>query len=354
MRYRLTLLLLAGSLTGETLTQLDVTRIVSFGDSLSDMGNIDDAPVSNGPAWIDYLSRDHLGLGASVASLEEGHNYSYAGADTGQSSDDLPTPSAAQQIELFAASDGTLSANDLVTLWIGGNDFLNDADNPTPPDTLYNRYDAILRRLIGLGARNVFWGLLPDPGLLPPYINSENRPAYSAFAANVNEKIRALESEIEAEFPDVFIILFDYHTLQAEIVARPGDYGVSDPTVEIPDNADVSNAFLMPDGVHPTTKGHQIIASDAYQTILAALAGETSVHSPGIMSFEMPKSGEATLTFATETGQDYVVESSYDLSNWQPLSGTLTANSTSSTFTDPSNRPPAPKKFYRVRQSSSE
>ena len=290
---------------GEPVPQTGITRVISFGDSLSDMGNIEDAPISNGPVWIDQLSRNHLELDSSVASSKGGLNYAYAGASTGDVSDELDPPSAAQQIELFAQAGGSFAADDLVTLWIGGNDFLNDPENPTPPATLSGRYDAILRRLIALGARNIMWGLLPDPGQLHPYIGSNNRATYSAYAISVNDNIRALENTIESAYPDVAITLFDYHSLQAQIIQDPAAYGVSDPRIAIPDGTDLSTAFLMPDGVHPTTKGHQIIAAAAYDTLLA----EWNSESPQNASASSP-----TQTLLTrgilQIGQTLVVDSS--------------------------------------------
>ena len=348
------------TVVGQSAASNSFTRLISFGDSLSDMGNVEGAPVSNGPAWTDYLSQMHLGLGASVASLSGGLNYAYAGATTGfvsESTNSERPPSAAQQVEQFAANGGSLTSNDLVTLWIGGNDFLDNPDDPTPAAELSNRYDAILRRLIELGAQTILWGLMPDPAQLPPYIDSANRDQYSAYATSLNAQIRTLEGTLEAAYPQVSIILFDYHQLQAQVIQDPAAYGVSDPRLAIADEADLSNAFLMPDGIHPTAKGHQIIAEAAYQTLLAQLGqapDSSALNNLSITSFTLNASGEPMLTFSSDIGLNYVIQRSENLTEWQDLSETLTTDANATTLIDTENQPPAKRRFYRLRLMNSE
>src|ERR1700734_2000682 len=74
-----------------------ITGIVSFGDSLSDVGNdyiasggTQPSPTAdyyqgrftNGGNWLDYLAHD-LGVAAPVASLAGGSDYAFGGASTG-------------------------------------------------------------------------------------------------------------------------------------------------------------------------------------------------------------------------------------------------------------------------------
>src|SRR4051794_6489859 len=68
-----------------------ITGIVSFGDSLTDTGNLyaatgqppapyDMGRFSNGPLWVEYLA-NQLGVAAPTASLLGGSNYAWAGAE---------------------------------------------------------------------------------------------------------------------------------------------------------------------------------------------------------------------------------------------------------------------------------
>ena len=74
-----------------------ISGIVSFGDSLSDVGNYyaatggavppasygyDPGRFTNGPNWVEYLARD-LGVAVPTASLKGGTDYAYGGATTG-------------------------------------------------------------------------------------------------------------------------------------------------------------------------------------------------------------------------------------------------------------------------------
>ena len=74
-----------------------ITGIVSFGDSLSDVGNFyaatggasppaaygyDSGRFTNGMNWVEYLAKD-LGVAAPTASVNGGTDYAYGGAMTG-------------------------------------------------------------------------------------------------------------------------------------------------------------------------------------------------------------------------------------------------------------------------------
>ena len=79
----------ASSLLVSGMSHAAITSMVSFGDSLSDSGNVHAmlgnfvAPYagvnSDGPVWTGHLSQS-LGLGAHTGSLTGGTAYGYAGA----------------------------------------------------------------------------------------------------------------------------------------------------------------------------------------------------------------------------------------------------------------------------------
>ena len=90
----------AGVLFGATARGDQITGIVSFGDSLSDVGNAylgsgmtQPAPVSayyqghfsNGPIWVEYLAKD-LGVATPTAALAGGTDYAFGGAQSGTGS----------------------------------------------------------------------------------------------------------------------------------------------------------------------------------------------------------------------------------------------------------------------------
>jgi phospholipase/lecithinase/hemolysin len=118
-----------------------ITGIVSFGDSLSDVGNdyiasggTQPAPVAdyyqgrftNGGNWLDYLAHD-LGVAAPVASLAGGSDYAFGGASTGSGTTTFvpgeQVPNVGSQIATYLATN-TPTAGQLFTIWAGANNLL--------------------------------------------------------------------------------------------------------------------------------------------------------------------------------------------------------------------------------------
>jgi len=129
---------------GTSLQAGDITGIVAFGDSLSDVGNtylaagIPPSPpyyqghYSNGPIWLEYLANS-LGVPAPTASLAGGTDYAWGGAETGSGLSYEGTPNIGSQISTYLASNTPLSTQ-LITIWGGANDFLNGGvTNPAVP-----------------------------------------------------------------------------------------------------------------------------------------------------------------------------------------------------------------------------
>ena len=149
-----------------------VSNLLAFGDSLSDMGNAKDSILnvpdvppywqgrfSNGPVWIEYVSAAY-GLTTTVGSLtEQGDNRAFGGAQTGQgfflssvtkcrnSNNELPC-----QRTIFNFN------TDIVALWAGGNDFLYGTANS---DTIVGNMESHLRQLHQAGAKQFIIPNLP-------------------------------------------------------------------------------------------------------------------------------------------------------------------------------------------------
>jgi outer membrane lipase/esterase len=142
----------------------DYSRVVAFGDSLSDNGNLfkntgqPPAPYfegrfSNGPTWIELLSNPaksgnpnssmdtfwspplFTGL-PNTGGTTQNVNAAVGGAGTVPGSSLNPVPSVQTQIETFIAAGGTFGANDLVSIQGGANDlFRFFAVTPSPTQT---------------------------------------------------------------------------------------------------------------------------------------------------------------------------------------------------------------------------
>jgi phospholipase/lecithinase/hemolysin len=158
---------------------------VSFGDSLSDVGNYYSATggvspptaygyaqgeFTNGWNWVQYLAQD-LGVAAPTASVNGGTDYAYGGAMTG-SGTTLSTfgpgtatvPNIGQQITDYLGSH-TPTAGQLYTIWGGGNDVLNGGQ--TDPTVLLKNIGNDITTLAMAGAKQFLVGDLPPLNLTP-------------------------------------------------------------------------------------------------------------------------------------------------------------------------------------------
>ncbi len=162
-----------------------ISGIVSFGDSLSDVGNYyaatggavppasygyDPGRFTNGPNWVEYLARD-LGVAVPTASLKGGTDYAYGGATTGTGTTSSTflgatetVPNIGQQVATYLASN-TPTAGQLYTIWGGANDFLNAGQtNPLIP---VENIAAEITALANAGAKQFLIPNLPPLGAVP-------------------------------------------------------------------------------------------------------------------------------------------------------------------------------------------
>ena len=141
-----------------------VSDLIAFGDSLSDMGNakasvlnVPDVPpywqgrFSNGPVWLEYVS-DAFGLSTTVGSstnLKE-ITEAFGGSQTGQGFSYLLLPNVGTQINNYLANvQSTFSPSNVVSLWAGGNDFLYGTANS---NTIVANMESHIRQLENSGS----------------------------------------------------------------------------------------------------------------------------------------------------------------------------------------------------------
>jgi phospholipase/lecithinase/hemolysin len=259
--------------------------IIVFGDSLSDVGNLYaiaeqayppepfywQGRVSNGPVWV-----EHLAARLSLESTRE-NNYAVAGAMTddgnfneGRPGFNLPAdlPGVQDQINEFTGSlTGHADPNALYVLWAGPNNFFNPPANPVAAIT-----DAVgdivtaVGTLSAVGAEHIVVLNLPDLGLTPDGVASGIGSLYTEFSQNFNA---ALHATLGAYGLDV--IEFDVFSTFQDIAADPGAVGLANVTdaclggTGICSNPD---EYLFWDSVHPTTKGHQILADMVFERLV--------------------------------------------------------------------------------------
>ena len=295
------------------------SQVYVFGDSLADAGNLFNitrglAPPSppyaqrqsNGPVWVEYLASDGFGLSPVLstelpADASDGIYFGVGGAGTG--TDNLAAPvlantGALAQVGQFVTS-GIQPADDALFIYqAGSNDLLNNITG-TPPipnletESLPNTEQALSQLALG-GAKSILVSTVPDLSKTPLFnqLPSNQLAGISALVSYYNRNLADIVDQLSLVFPAVHFIEFDFNDLLLNAIENPSEFGFVDvtnacvfpvgtvscdlngnnPTLPNPDQ------FLFWDGVHPTTKGHELIAGEA----LVQLRESKAVPEPGI------------------------------------------------------------------------
>lgn len=294
------------------------SNVISFGDSLSDNGNLyglagtPPAPYfngrfSNGLVWSEILAATlHPQTGANGAMNNFGAvvpgantNFAFGGAraDNGTNLNNAAIPSVAQQIGAFQAYGGSFSSTSLVTLWAGANDIFQSVGSPATAVSVTTgsaaTMGANLNMLGAMGARNIVVMNLPDLGQTPSYM-AGGAPAIGlgSFATNTyNTALAAQISTAKAANPAINIIAINANAISSAILANPASFGFSNVTAQciqtaacITGTAATQNQYFFWDGVHPTAAAHRIFASVVQQYVQYGTVA-TTTHSLNEVGF---------------------------------------------------------------------
>lgn len=306
------------------------TDIISFGDSLSDVGRLlqivgeENFPpyyvegrFSNGPVWLEYLA-PHMSLESTLAN-----NYAVAGATSGDGNfEGEGLPGLAAELEWFDAyTSGVADPDALYTLWIGPNDLWAAGLNPAAIGPAMENIAAAVETLYEMGARHIMVPGMVDLGLTPwaesLELSDEMTALSGAFNGYLNETLNALDAR--EDLPGINLIRMDMSAAHEEIIAHAESYGFTNWTDAAIDSLDYdpeTDTYFYWDPVHPTTSSHKVLS----ELVLAhLLETETSL---------MSQSASATVTIDVTdvtTPPLASIEGPAQAVPGQPLSCTLTA-----------------------------
>jgi phospholipase/lecithinase/hemolysin len=261
----------------------EIQSIVSFGDSLSDVGNFYAASggtvppaaygyvggtFTNGMNWVQYLAKD-LGVAAPTASINGGSNYAYGGAMTGTGTTSasflgatLTVPNIGQQISTYLGSN-TPAAGQLFTIWGGANDFLNGGQTNylVPVNNLVSEVET----LYAAGARDFLLPNLPPLGSLPGTsgltapLPQELNALSAAFNATLSYEMARLQSILSG----AQIHILDVNSLFNNI----SSYGFTNTTDPLVSSGGTGHGYLFWDPIHPTTQADALIGQVGAQSV---------------------------------------------------------------------------------------
>jgi phospholipase/lecithinase/hemolysin len=283
----------------------DYTSIVVFGDSLSDTGNVahltqakygvqvpgPDADYTAGrftdgadtlpPAekyfgvWVEQLAASFPSKPAVKDSLDGGTDYAYGFATTGDGtgvftfgpSDSLSVnvDNVGQQITDYLATHPKISDKTLFVVWGGAIDVLYATSSDDVITAGINQ-TLNIQRLIDAGATQFLIPNLPPLGLVPR-LNGSTATSVPATAASVlyNDVLGsgvALLREADRG-RRVELDQFDVFALFNRVVASPSTYSLVNVTDSSQGIAVDPDTYLFWDDLHPTTRGHNILAHKA-------------------------------------------------------------------------------------------
>jgi phospholipase/lecithinase/hemolysin len=284
----------------------DYSTIVVFGDSLSDTGNVTHLAYAKygiyapGPA-VDYTlgrftdggdtipaARNYMGvwieqLAAMMPSrpqikdsLDGGTNYAYGFATTKSGTSPLclfscdtysvQVENIGQQITDYLATQPKIDNRTLFVIWGGADDLLNATSVNDVVDAAV-RETFNIQRLIQAGAKQILVPNLPPLGLTPRFNGSlSTQVTASAASALFNSYLGLGISLLQDLYGRRRLTIYqlDVFSLMRSIVASPSTYSLTNVTDAAQGNIYVNpDTYLFWDDLHPTTRGHNILADAA-------------------------------------------------------------------------------------------
>jgi phospholipase/lecithinase/hemolysin len=282
-------------------------KIVVFGDSLSDPGNvfvatgqysvppfapIPSAPYliggmhfTNGPTWVEDLSREldsASGAGPALRAPRIYTNYAFGGARARAGAPSASPDLGAQVAMYFGNSGGVGDAEGLYVIWFGANDVRDalealavDPTGATSLGIVQAAIAAIRANFVALwsaGARTFLVPNVPNLALTPAVAAqpAQVRAAALQLSAAYNAGLAQLLAALEGPLDGTRIVRLDIFAALNEIVAAPGAYGLVNTTepclrfgVVVDPFCRAPRTYLFWDAIHPTAAVHGILAERA-------------------------------------------------------------------------------------------
>ncbi|MFN2476802.1 MAG: SGNH/GDSL hydrolase family protein, partial [Chthoniobacterales bacterium] len=299
-----------------TATPPTYSRILVFGDSLSDVGNLrhrmqekgisfpggdfnySDGRFTNSSdtkpgsatfvgVWHEQLARIFLGKTPSTPSLDGGDDFAFGGATTEDGTRDyvlingsifgnvtVTIDNIGKQVDDYITRR-MIDPNALFVVWGGGNDLLDDSTASNVSATAA-RVAMNVSRLANAGAKYFLVPNVPPLGGVPRYSDdgakqaAKNR-ASSDYRAQLNTNLDSTVSMLASQGKQIQLGRMDIWSLFVRFVANPGAYGITDFLHSAQGQSVNPDKFLFWDDIHPTTAAHYQIANEANRVLTGAV-----------------------------------------------------------------------------------
>lgn len=300
----------AGSAFGQTAPAF--SKIVIFGDSLSDTGNVRDRTDSKSGGtvkypsgtfnysdgrwtnssdtdprsatyvgvWHEQLARTFLHIPAATYSLGGGTNYAFGGATTNNGTHEeivvsppffgdvtITIDDMGRQMDDYLASH-VIDPNALYVVWGGGNDLFNDDSSANVTSTAA-RATALMTRLANAGAKYLMVPNIPPLGLIPKYAGDPAKQRSLSRAAvdyreMLSTDLSVALSNLASQGITPTLYPLDVWTNTVRVMTYPPRYGFIDVGSAVQGRSGANpDQYLFWDEKHPTTAGHYWTAKGA-------------------------------------------------------------------------------------------
>ncbi|MBU2712834.1 SGNH/GDSL hydrolase family protein [Zooshikella harenae] len=220
--------------------QQTISRIIVFGDSLSDTGKMfekslkwipssppyHDGRFSDGPVWVDYLKSKLMQDNMPISIINEAEGGATAAAyDITNSPVTLFINTLSNELSQFLSKD-YFRPGDLVIVWAGGNDYLNQKQESV--STVLSAIDNLLNHAINSSAHQVIAFNLPrldsTPHAKKKFPNKLNELA--KITKEHNSRLLQLVKKYDSDK----VKLFDVESLLAHMMSNPEQYALTNTT----------------------------------------------------------------------------------------------------------------------------
>ena len=295
-----------------------IEKVVFFGDSLSDTGNVWFATSGfppppyfqgtngaapeftggqwsgpGGPSWPTlFASRYGLTATPALIPVSYANNYAWGGARTGVNPDANGPLWLEQQVSQyltpFQLTGTSPPASTLVSIMIGGNDVANNLGDQVALDNGIASIITQVTNLYDQGVRQFLISNVPDIGVTPRFQDLDDLlPGTASFATawtiQWNVALEAAVSELE--LPGATINFFDFYAFSKDPELLAGFANTTDACLTESSLCSDPASYFFWDSFHPSSTSHALLERGLYETLvhtrLQQLLADVSGVGPG-------------------------------------------------------------------------
>ncbi len=289
-----------------------LTKIVVFGDSLSDNGNLYaymkqqlpmsppyfDGRFSNGYVWAELLAKHYFSTEDWQTHFSD---YAFGGAGVlgpqGDFNDDSLLALNCEVDSYLLAHQDQASSDALFVVWIGANNYLTMPDDKDAAvEEVSWGIKTSLQRLVDHGAKHILLLNLPDLGATPLAREFETQKELTEYSDAHNALLAQTLERLKAQYTDVQWLLFDISDIFHQVLVSPQEFGFTNVTDTCYESvmdkkmshgvlnmvahvkpkmkqANLCDGYFFFDPLHPSATAHQVLA----EKVASYLDGENVV-----------------------------------------------------------------------------